>query len=511
MTTVNIVPGVSMYGVLSHLNYKPWFAFAEFVDNAVQSSIDRADELMTAEDDDYCLTVSIDIDGSEGGTISIRDNAAGIARGDFPRAFRAAEVPPNASGLSEFGMGMKSASCWFAREWQVRTTALGENEEHTVRFDVASVVKNKTERLLVESIPVAAGLHYTEVTLRKLLRLPAGRTVAKIKQHLTDIYRVLIRSGKLVLRYNGEVLEYKPPEVLEAPYYRNPDSPTQLWRKDIAFDLSETLSIRGFAALRSTGSSQNSGFSLFRRGRVIQGSGDEGYRPVEIFGSGNSFRSQRLFGELHLEGFAVSHTKDGFQWGHYEEEFLGALRSALDSEPLPLLRQAEGYRKIEATRSQIRQMEAAVESAAAAIDANLPHTLAAVAQADDAARENGSTTPLPVLGVNQLVRKRVEFEHSRRWWTIDVEVTSEPGLAQWLTKHVDVENPSRVLAHLRLNSAHPFLVRFGQRDAESFEVIVRFAAAIVVAETLARQAAVRQAGVLARNINEVITRALSGP
>jgi len=34
---VDIRPGVSVLAVLRYLNYTPWFALAEFVDNAVQS------------------------------------------------------------------------------------------------------------------------------------------------------------------------------------------------------------------------------------------------------------------------------------------------------------------------------------------------------------------------------------------------------------------------------------------------------------------------------------------
>ena len=34
---VNISPDVSVLAVLRHLNYKPWFALGEFVDNSVQS------------------------------------------------------------------------------------------------------------------------------------------------------------------------------------------------------------------------------------------------------------------------------------------------------------------------------------------------------------------------------------------------------------------------------------------------------------------------------------------
>ena len=39
---VSIRPGVRVLSVLRHLNYKPWFALAEFVDNALQSYAKRA-------------------------------------------------------------------------------------------------------------------------------------------------------------------------------------------------------------------------------------------------------------------------------------------------------------------------------------------------------------------------------------------------------------------------------------------------------------------------------------
>src|SRR5207247_10447915 len=98
------------------------------------------------------------------------------------------------------------------------------------------------------------------------------------------------------------------------------------------------------AALRETGSTSGAGFELYRRGRLIQGSADEGYRPEMIFGRSNSFTYQRLFGELQLEGFDVSHTKDGFRWDEHEDVFLEYLKEELNKPPLRLLDQAEGYR-----------------------------------------------------------------------------------------------------------------------------------------------------------------------
>ena len=59
---------------------------------------------------------------------------------------------------------------------------------------------------------------------------------------------------------------------------------------------------------------------------------------LHVFGHSNSYRYQRLFGELHLDGFEVSHTKDGFRWDENEQPFLELLREYLDSGDVPLLK-----------------------------------------------------------------------------------------------------------------------------------------------------------------------------
>lgn len=137
---VHIRPEVTVLSVLRHLNYKAWFAMAEFIDNALQSAIANADELSKQSDGSYTLVVDIKLDASGPGQIVITDNAAGIATSDFARAFKTAQVPTDRSGLSEFGMGMKSAACWFAETWSVRTKAIGEDLERTINFNVREIV-----------------------------------------------------------------------------------------------------------------------------------------------------------------------------------------------------------------------------------------------------------------------------------------------------------------------------------------------------------------------------------
>src|SRR5438874_13303831 len=91
---VNIRPGVGILSVLRHLNYKPWFALAEFVDNSLQSFLSYRQALEPIEGRDCKLKVSIELNTTDEGQIIIRDNAAGIHESDFVRAFRPAEIPP---------------------------------------------------------------------------------------------------------------------------------------------------------------------------------------------------------------------------------------------------------------------------------------------------------------------------------------------------------------------------------------------------------------------------------
>src|SRR5690606_22626997 len=122
-------------------------------------------------------------------SIRVIDNAAGIALEDFPRAFRPAEPPPDARGLSEFGMGMKSAACWFSPKWKVRTKAASDPVERTIVFDIDKIVTTKSDSLPVAEEKVGGKGHYTEIRLTRIKNFPATRTQSKMKEHLVDIYR----------------------------------------------------------------------------------------------------------------------------------------------------------------------------------------------------------------------------------------------------------------------------------------------------------------------------------
>jgi Histidine kinase-, DNA gyrase B-, and HSP90-like ATPase len=503
---VSIRPGVSILSVLRHLNYRPWYAMAEFVDNSLQSFLDYREQLASVETN--AVTVAIERD-EDGGRLIVRDDAAGIQAKDYPRAFRPAAIPPDRSGLAEFGMGLKSASCWFAPRWTVRTTALGEAIERTVTFDIDQIVRDDLEHLDVSTKPVAPQTHFTEIVLSELFRPLRGQTVGKIKRHLASIYRVFLRSGTLKLTFDGEALSFAEPAVLVAPWFRETSTETRRWWKEIDFDFGEGQHVHGFAALRERGSTSEAGFALFRRDRLIQGSGDEAYRPSYIFGASNSFTYQRLFGELELEGFEVSHTKDGFQWEEHEEIVLELLKEELDREPLPLLSQAEGHRTRPRQEDVRAGAQVAVERTAEAIERD-----AAPVLQEQLSETDPGAAPEALPRAELASHRRIEIECDGVPWEIELELSMDPAVSDWLYVSDRPSPPTggkRTLG-IRVAMAHPFMERFaGTWDVEQIEPLLRVAAALALAEVTAREAGVPLAGSIRLRVNQLLREALSNP
>jgi hypothetical protein len=80
--------------------------------------------------------------------------------------------------------------------------------------------------------------------------------------------------------------------------------------------------VSGWIAVLNSGGRPKAGFAVIRRGRVIQGQ-PSAWRPGSIFGQeqgSNNLVNQRIVGEVHLDGFMVSHTKNSILWQANEEE-----------------------------------------------------------------------------------------------------------------------------------------------------------------------------------------------
>lgn len=303
---------------------------------------------------------------------------------------------------------------------------------------------------------------------------------------------MFLRDGRMALNLNGETLSYTTAPFLKAVRYTAPGVPAQgpdaelvEWRKDITLDFGEGQRVTGFAALREVGSTLFAGFALFRRDRLIEGSHDETYRPSQIFKQTNSYPYQRLFGELHIEGFEVSHTKDGFRWEEYEDIFLDCLKQQLEAEPINLLAQAENYRALPSKKSIEARAAAATASVANYIAKDVAPLLAqAQASAADA-------PPLPQTlrpSALQASERTVSVDDGSWDWVITIRTTVDPAREDWVSLakqdslEGDAANARRMVVELSL--AHPFSTEFLGANNENVELFLRIATAVCISLVL---------------------------
>lgn len=318
-------------------------ALGEYVDNAVQSYFDNKERLRSYEPN-YKLQIKIIMDW-EAKSLSIIDNAAGINEENYTRAFEPANIPENNAGLNEYGMGLKTASVWLADNWTVTTKALGENVERVTSFDLQKVTREGKEILKVEEKQKPLEEHYTKIVLTNLSKnAPRTNAMEKVKKHLSSIYRVFIRTDEIEIYVNGEKLVAPDYRILNAPFYKNPDSDSILWKKDIDLDIGK-YKAKGFLAILEEINQGENGLVLLRRGRVIVGGGDERFFPSCLFGSVGTFKYKRLFGELELEGFEVTFNKNGFKSEDDLQMLLEDIKRDISSEKNNIFMQAEGYRQ----------------------------------------------------------------------------------------------------------------------------------------------------------------------
>jgi hypothetical protein len=500
--TVNIRPGVNILSILKHIEYDPWYALAEFVDNAINSFQKYEKEIKEIDGYNTKLIVHIDLNDNDK-KITIRDNAAGIHEIDYARAFRAAEIPPDTTGLSEFGMGMKSAACWFSDQWSVTSSAIGENVEKTVIFDLEQIFYDRIEELEIEYHSQKTYAHYTKVELYNINKMPINRTKSKIKDHLSSIYRNFFRKGTLNLYFCGEQLVYHDPKILFAPYPYDSSNPPILWKKEIDFEIEPgKMYVKGFVGLLESMESGKNGFALFRRGRVIEGSAEDAFKPKEIMGEAGNMEYKRIFGELNLEGFKVSFTKKGIKWDENMDIFLNLLRSDLTQPSFPLLKQARDYRVKPTKQEMIKVAETVVRSTVNKLKDQIQPAIKQITETTAPINENTSLTATKETTIREF---EIDFNNDK--WTIQIELSYDPAITDWIEvgSHVLKNNTSKIRqVGVRMSLNHKFVQHFAGTDKSKLEPILRIAAAIGLAEEAARETGLRQAGLIRRNLNKLL-------
>jgi len=400
---------------------------------------------------------------------------------ELERAIILDRPPPNRSGRCEFGMGLKTAACWFGTTWTVTTSRLGSKEEYSVRIHVPQLVEQHLEDVPVHAQITSAETHFTLITIEGLYKPIRGRTAGRIRDQLGSIYRQDLRSREIEIIWNGEPVMFAEPPLLN----EDVDGVKNVWRKEVHFDTpwdveSRNLPVRGWIGIRLPGSQRDAGFVLLRRGRVVVGGPGEGYKPVEIFGQGNTFRSQRLIGELHLDDWPVTQAKDAFDWsGGLEDDFIEQLKAASHD----YMEKAEVFRQAEKRVTQA-EMELASErvrtvlederiGAAIAQEMALPEPPRTPEQEARDAAKLLSLSSGPVL-----YRVPVGQED----WVFRLHWQDQISQAHWMS----VSYPDDHVTDIFLNMAHPFFAaHLGDRGF--LELLQKFVVALALAERMARQ------------------------
>ncbi|MBA3963837.1 MAG: ATP-binding protein [Chthoniobacterales bacterium] len=206
---IEIRPGSDVYATYQRLAYKIWYAIGEFVDNSTQNFSEHRKAIQKSLGKTPKLTIDVAYD-PQAGTLSVADDANGMNLAELTRAVQLNKPPADPSGRSEFGMGLKMASCWLGRKWRVVTKRLGAIEEYEVAIDVRDLERHHPDSvgvLVRKNQPTAQ--HYTRIEVEGLYRTFRGQAISRIKEHLASIYRRDIDSGEVVIRWNGEPLTWE--------------------------------------------------------------------------------------------------------------------------------------------------------------------------------------------------------------------------------------------------------------------------------------------------------------
>ena len=319
---IKFVVGPEVVGSYRRLSYSPWHAIAEFVDNSTQSFYDNEQALRGLHVGSRPpLRVTIDYSPGKG-ILVVWDNAMGMSRTDLKRALHLANPPQNPTGRSKYGLGLKTAACWLGNKWTIVTKKLRSSKEFTVSVDVEQITQGDAS--LDESVrdgqPKES--HYTRITIEDMNRSFKGRTLARIAQHLRSMYRQDYRDKVLDLRWRGATLKWKE---IDENLLRDADD--NAYKKDFKFRVKgkkgdASKLVHGWVGILEHGSRSSAGFSILHANRVVKGWPDS-WRPESLYGDyqgRNDLVNQRLVGEIHLDDFDVSHTKDDILWLGDEEE-----------------------------------------------------------------------------------------------------------------------------------------------------------------------------------------------
>ena len=529
--TVPIRPGIGLYALFPSLRYTPWVALGEMVDNSIQSYQEHREELIALNGPAYKLRIEINFSGGENPTIQIIDNAAGIYTKDIQRAFTPAMPRENQQGIGQYGIGMKSSACWYAKYFTVRTRALGEPFSRTVTFDIPKIISDELYELDIEKEDVTnPKAHGTRILMRNLNQpIPMAGAASRVRSYLRSMYRDFLRTGELILMINGEVQEVTTTNWLKQPYWPTDRGPTDdkvvEWIKDFEIELNESHvpdpdkasdkppKVRGWVGILDKGATKKAGLALVWRRKVVQGGGnlaespDDLYRPGTIFGGSNSFERQRVLGELDVSELKVTSFKDAVVWKQgQEEELLKKIKVELNSGSNPLLKMAKNFRAVENSKDTNAKIEETVDEVVESAIRALIDTNSEDGIGIDFELNTKDEMPEPDRTNKTSVYQKVLTLIPQFKSNIVLELKSQGDDLSWLRVKQSSDQKKWTVT---VNRDHPFMQSFTVADPDSLDPVLRIALAIAIAEIQGLSSGYESAGFMRLAINDLLRIYLS--
>jgi len=483
ITSLNIQPQAGVIGVFSRLNYKPWYAIAEFVDNSTQSFYNNEKALKKVGIGSVTVKVEYDF---ENNVLTITDDAYGMEIEDFVRAVKVDSPPESRDGRNEFGMGLKTAASWFGNKWSVESTEYGSTNKYYTEVDIQELREKNLNSIDIISVDCPSEEHYTIVTIKDITKkIDGSRTKGKIIQLLESMYRRDLNSGKVNIWFNDTQLHFDEYLCLK---FRD-----KIWRKDLDFSFEfdgQVHHVKGFVGILANGGFGRAGFALFRRGRVVVGGEEQNYKPERIFGQAQSPISHKLFGEFDLNDFPVNQAKDGFVWDDgLEIAFVESLREQIKEYiDISRLTNKERAKEEEFSDEASKSVHDKVQSFADALsNSNAKETITEEADSESEIEEENNDIKQYKEYLKSTNSEDEKIVGSERTYPIQInEAIKKDFVVEWSIGNNSYwinyeESEDGKTINIVININHPFFKPY--TNNEDFKIILeKFVIAYVVAE-----------------------------
>ena len=435
-------------------------------------------------------------------TLTITDNAFGMEIERFRDAILLDSRNDTQSGRNEFGMGLKTAASWFGNVWRVTSTQYGSSNRYSATVDIPKLKEYSMNSVQIYRDYVAVDTHGTEIVIEQVTKKITGsRTIGKIRDLLSSMYRRDINSRNIEIWFNDEPIVFEEYPILTN--FRG-----KRWKKELAFEVTfggKNYWVTGFVAIMNPGSFPKSGFALFRQDRVVVGGTDSNYKPPQIFGQAQSQRSLKLFGELNMNDFPVNQAKDGFIWDDgLEDAFIDALKSNIQEyieiAEMSIKERANETQYSEQASTELQQdVATALSNAFSSAESESDEADTAETTTDPATEEKPKESGNDVQEyIDTVLHEEVQEEKvgTVRNYIVNISpVISVEFNVQWSIGNkafwINYTETSSDVYDVLINIDHPFFMPFSKDEAFK-RVLEKFTLSFILAERQAKLASDRQ-------------------